>query len=146
MAIWSRQASLAGLVHHSDRGGQYLAIRYTERLAAEQAVVSVGSVGDSFDNAMAESIIGLYKSELITARGPWRTVADVELATLAWVDWFNHRRLLWPVGGVPPAEYEARWLASRENQATGASGSALEDEGGINTPDQLTLVEATEIQ
>jgi putative transposase len=95
---------------------------------------------------MAESIIGLYKSELITLRGPWRTVEDVELATLAWVDWFNHRRLLWPIGGVPPAEYEARWLASRQNQPTGASGSPRDGAGGINTPGQLTLIEAPETQ
>ncbi len=82
MGIWSRSANLKGLVHHSDAGGQYLAIRYTERLGAEGAVSSVGSVGDSYDNALAESVIGLYKAELITARGPWRTVEDVELATL----------------------------------------------------------------
>jgi putative transposase len=146
MAIWSRASSLEGLVHHSDAGGQYLAIRYTERLAAEQAVTSVGSVGDSFDNALAESIIGLYKSELITARGPWRTVEDVELATLAWVDWFNHRRLMWPIGGVPPAEFEAHWLRTSENQPTGGPGSPLERDGGINPPAQLTLLESIENQ
>jgi putative transposase len=97
-------------------------------------------------NAVAESTIGLYKTELITARGPWRTVEDVELATLAWVDWFNHRRLLWPIGGVPPAEFEARWLAALENQPTGASGSPSDCAGGIKAPDQLTLIEATETQ
>jgi putative transposase len=118
MAIWSRAAALDGLVHHSDRGVQYLAIRYTERLAAEGAVTSVGSKGDSYDNALAESVIGLYKAELITPRGPWRSVDDVELATLGWVDWWNHRRLLWPIGGVPPAEFEASWLAGREDQPT----------------------------
>ena len=146
MAIWSRRSTLAGLVHHSDRGVQYLAIRYTERLAAEEAVASVGSVGDSFDNALAESVIGLYKSELITLRGPWRTVEDVELATLAWVDWFNHRRLMWPIGGVPPAEFEAQWLAAAQNQPTGSPRSPLEPGGGINTPDQMTLIESTETQ
>jgi putative transposase len=146
MAIWSRATDLAGLVHHSDRGGQYLAIRYTERLAEEQAVISVGSVGDSYDNALAESVIGLYKAELITLRGPWRTVEDVELATLEWVDWFNHRRLLWPIGGLPPAEFEARWRATPPNQPTGSPGRPLESGGGINTPDELTLIEATETQ
>ncbi len=133
MAIWSRGADLHGLVHHSDRGGQYLAIRYTERLAAEGAVASVGSKGDSFDNALAESVIGLYKSELITASGPWRSVDDVELATLGWVDWWNHRRLLWPIGGVPPAEFEAEWLQRQENGATSASRSPELEAGGITT-------------
>ena len=107
-AIWTRQTeSLEGLVHHSDRGVQYLSIRYTERLAQEGAITSVGSKGDSYDNAMAESIIGLYKSELITTRGPWRTVEDVELATLGWVYWWNTRRLLEPIGDIPPVEYES---------------------------------------
>ena len=107
MAIWRRQAQLEGLVHHSDRGSQYLAIRYTERLAEAGAVTSVGSRGDSYDNALAETIIGLYKTELIRRRGPWRGIDDVEYATLEWVDWFNHRRLLEPIGHVPPAEFEA---------------------------------------
>ena len=105
-AIWSRDERLDGLVHHSDRGVQYLSIVYTERLAAEGAVTSVGSRGDSYDNAMAESVIGLYKTELISAHGPWRTVDDVELATLAWVDWWNSRRLHSAIGHVPPAEIE----------------------------------------
>ncbi len=86
---------------------QYLAIRYTERLAEAGAVTSVGSRGDSYDNALAETIIGLYKTELIRRRGPWRGIDDVEYATLEWVDWFNHRRLLEPIGYVPPAEFEA---------------------------------------
>jgi putative transposase len=146
MAISSRAAVLAGLVHHSDRGVQYLAIRYTERLAAEGAVTSVGSRGDSFDNAMAESIIGLYKSELITLRGPWRTVEDVELATLAWVDWFNTRRLMWPLGGVPPAEFEATWLQARENEAPSGPGSLATEGGGMKTPAQPSLFEALENQ
>jgi putative transposase len=107
MAIWRRQARLDGLVHHSDRGSQYLSIRYTERLAEAGAVASVGSRGDSFDNALAETIIGLYKTELIRRRGPWRGVDQVEYATLEWVDWFNHRRLLEPIGNIPPAELEA---------------------------------------
>jgi transposase InsO family protein len=86
---------------------QYLAIRYTERLAEAGAVTSVGSRGDSFDNALAETIIGLYKAELVRLRGPWKGLDEVEYATLEWVDWFNHRRLLAPVGYVPPAEFEA---------------------------------------
>jgi putative transposase len=105
MAIWRRQAQLDGLVHHSDRGSQYLAIRYTERLA--EAGASVGSRGDSYDNALAETIIGLYKTELVRRRGPWKGIDDLEYATLEWVDWFNHRRLLEPIGHVPPAEFEA---------------------------------------
>ena len=107
MAIWRRSESLDDLVHHSDRGVQYLSIRYTERLAAEGAVTSVGSKGDSYDNALAEAVNSLYKAELIYRRGPWRSVADVELATLAWVDWWNTRRIHSATGGVPPAEFEA---------------------------------------
>ena len=103
MAIWRRQAQLQGLVHHSDRGGQYLSIRYTERLAEAGAVTSVGARGDSFDNALAESTIGLYKTELIRRRGPWRGLDDLELATLEWVDWYNHRRLHGEIGLVPTA-------------------------------------------
>jgi putative transposase len=89
--------------------GQYLAIRYTERLAEAGAVTSVGSRGDSYDNALAETIIGLYKTELIRRRGPWKGMDEVEYATLEWVDWFNHRRLLEPIGHVPPAEFEAAY-------------------------------------
>jgi putative transposase len=109
MAIWRRQAQLEGLVHHSDRGSQYLSIRYSERLAEAGAVTSVGSRGDSYDNALAETIIGLYKTELIRRRGPWKGIDDLEYATLEWVDWFNHRRLLEPIGHVPPAEFEATY-------------------------------------
>jgi transposase InsO family protein len=109
MAIWRRRAGLEGLVHHSDRGSQYLAIRYTERLAEAGAVTSVGSRGDSYDNALAETIIGLYKTELIRRRGPWKGLDEVEYATLEWVDWFNHRRLLEPIGHIPPAEFEAAY-------------------------------------
>jgi putative transposase len=107
MAIWQRHGDLEGLVHHSDRGSQYLSIRYTERLAEAGAACSVGSRGDSYDNALAETIIGLYKTELIGRRGPWKGIDEVEYATLEWVDWFNHRRLLEPIGDVPPAEFEA---------------------------------------
>jgi putative transposase len=109
MAIWRRRGGLDGLVHHSDRGSQYLSIRYTERLAEAGAVTSVGSRGDSYDNALAETIIGLYKTELIRRRGPWKGLDEVEYATLEWVDWFNHRRLLEPIGHLPPAELEATY-------------------------------------
>jgi putative transposase len=107
MAIWRRRGGLDGLVHHSDRGSQYLSIRYTQRLTEAGAVTSVGSRGDSFDNALAETIIGLYKTELIRRCGPWKGIDQVECATLEWVDWFNHRRLLEPIGNIPPAEFEA---------------------------------------
>ena len=108
MAVWARQhEGLDGLVHHSDRGVQYLAIRYTQRLAEEGAVASVGSKGDSYDNALAEAVNGLYKAELIGPRGPWRTAEQVELATLAWVQWWNQRRLHGAIGDIPPAEHEA---------------------------------------
>jgi transposase InsO family protein len=109
-----------GLVHHSDRGRQYVSIRYTERLAEAGIEPSVGSVGDSYDNALAETINGLFKTEVIRQRGPWRSVEAVELATLAWVDWFNHRRLLEPIGHVPPAEAEARYYAELEEPALAA--------------------------
>jgi putative transposase len=106
MALWARKGPLEGLVHHSDRGVQYLSVRYTERLAEAGALTSVGSRGDSYDNALAETVIGLYKTELVHARGPWRGLDDLELATLEWVDWFNNRRLLGPIGHLPPAEFE----------------------------------------
>ncbi len=110
MAIWARQPTAAdALVHHSDRGVQYLAIRYTERLAEHGAVTSVGSRGDSYDNALAETVVGLYKTELIRRRGPWRTAEQIELATAAWVDWWNQRRLHGANGHLPPAEYERNW-------------------------------------
>lgn len=107
MAIWRRDAELDGLVHHSDRGSQYTSIRYTERLAESGIAPSVGSVGDSYDNALAETTIGLYKTELINKEGPWRTPEQVEFATLEWIDWWNHRRLHEAIGHVPPAEKEA---------------------------------------
>ena len=97
------------LIHHSDRGTQYLSIRYSERLAEAGITASVGSVGDSYDNALAETINGLYKTEVIRRRGPWRNVDAVEYATLEWVNWFNNRRLLEPIGDIPPAEYEAMY-------------------------------------
>ena len=109
MAIWRRQRqNLTGLIHHSDRGGQYLSVRYTERLAEAGAVRSVGSRGDSYDNALAESVNGLYKAEVIRRRA-WRSLEQVELATAAWVDWWNHRRLHGAIDDLPPAEYEARY-------------------------------------
>jgi putative transposase len=114
LAIWRRQAQLEGLVHHSDRGSQYLSIRYTQRLAEAGAVTSVGSRGDSYDNALAETIIGLYKTELVRRRGPWRGLDEIEYATLEWVDWFNHRRLLEPIGYVPPAEFEAAFHSEED--------------------------------
>jgi putative transposase len=108
MALWTRRTvPLAGLIHHSDRGVQYLAIRYTERLAEAGVVPSVGSRGDSYDNALAESFNGLYKTELIRHRGPWQGLDDVEYATLEYVDWFNHHRLHGELGMRPPAEFEA---------------------------------------
>jgi transposase InsO family protein len=100
-----------GLVHHSDRGVQYVSIKYTERLAAAGIEPSVGSVGDSYDNALAETINGLYKAELIHRRGPWRSFEAAEFATLEWVDWFNNRRLLGPIGNIPPAEAEVAYYA-----------------------------------
>jgi putative transposase len=105
---------VAGVIHHSDRGGQYLAIRYTTRLEQAGAVTSVGSKGDSYDNALAETIIGLYKAELIRHRGPWHRVPQVEAATAWWVGWFNNRRLYRPLGDIPPAEYEQNWLDGQQ--------------------------------
>jgi putative transposase len=115
-----RPAKGAGLVHHSDRGVQYLSIKYTERLAAAGVEPSVGSVGDSYDNALAETINGLYKTEVIRRMGPWRSLEAVEFATLEWVDWFNNRRLLEPIGNIPPAEAEARYYAELETIAMAA--------------------------
>ncbi len=121
MAIWARRGEkLDGLVHHSDRGVQYLAIRYTERLAEAGAVTSVGSRGDSYDNALAESFHGLFKAELIHKDGPWSRLEDVEFATLDYVDFFNHRRLHGEIGMVPPAEFEAAYYA-------GAAADPLEE-------------------
>ena len=109
-AIYARGGTTpVGLVHHSDQGTQYLSMRYTDRLADAGIAPSVGSRGDAYDNALAESVIGLFKTEVIQRLGPWRNLDGVEIATLTWVDWFNTRRLLEPIGYVPPAEYEAQY-------------------------------------
>ena len=110
----------AGLVHHSDRGSQYLSIKYSQRLVEAGVEPSVGEVGCSYDNALAESVIGLYKSELVWRRGPWRSLKAVEHATLDWVDWFNTRRLLEPIGHIPPVEAEAAYYAARDKTAIAA--------------------------
>lgn len=112
------RGDLESLIHHSDRGVQYLSIRYTERLGEAGIERSVGSVGDSYDNALAETINGLYKAERIRPNGPWRSVEEVEFATLEWVDWFNNRRILEPIGKMPPAEFEALYDQQREESAT----------------------------
>lgn len=117
MAIFARGSELTGLVHHSDRGSQYLSIRYTERIAEAEAVSSVGSRGDSYDNALAETVNGLYKAELINRHGPWRSVEEVELATARWVHFWNDIRLHSACGDAPPAEFEQAYharLASNE--------------------------------
>jgi putative transposase len=113
-ALHDRQPWRANLIHHSDRGVQYVSIKYTERLAEAGIEPSVGSVGDSYDNALAETVIGLFKTEVIHRRGPWRSFESVEFATLEWVDWFNNRRLLEPIGNIPPAEAEAAYYAQLE--------------------------------
>ena len=107
-----RPVHKSGLIHHSDRGGQYLSILYTERLAKAGIEPSVGSVGDAYNNALAETINGLYKTEVIRRRSSWKTVDEVELETLKWVDWFNHRRLLESIGNIPPAEAEETFYAN----------------------------------
>jgi putative transposase len=119
MAIWRRASVLEGLVCHSDAGSQYTSLRYTTRLAEIGAAPSVGSVGDSYDNSLAESTIGLYKTELIRRHGPWRTLDELELATLGYIDWFNHRRLHGEIGDIPPAELEATYY--RQPEATTAA-------------------------
>jgi transposase InsO family protein len=115
-ALWARKIA-DGLIHHSDRGSQYLSIRYSEKLTDAGVDPSVGSVGDSYDNALAETIIGLFKTEVINRRGPWRSLEEVEYATLEWVDWFNNRRLLEPVGNIPPAEAEALYYQEQDVHA-----------------------------
>ena len=120
-ALHERRPRLrGGLVHHSDRGSQYVSIKYTERLAQAGIEPSVGSVGDSYDNALAETINGLYKAEVIHRRGPWRSFEAVEFATLEWVDWFNNRRLLEPIGNIPPAEAEEHYYATLDQPAMAA--------------------------
>lgn len=126
MAAWARGragvSDLTGLVHHTDAGSQYTSIAFTERLAALGMRASIGTVGDAYDNALAESTIGLFKTELIRRRGPWRTLEDVEIATLEWVDWFNNRRLHTELGDIPPAEHEA--LHYRQNPVDETVNSA----------------------
>ena len=122
-ALYARKPQRGGaLTHHSDRGSQYVSIRYSERLAEAGIEPSVGSKGDSYDNALAETINGLYKAELIHRRGPWKTREAVELATLEWVSWFNHHRLLAPIGYIPPAEAEANYWR-QQDQGVAATGS-----------------------
>ena len=117
-ALYARQPERdSNLIHHSDRGSQYVSIRYSERLAEAGIEPSVGSKGDSYDNALAETINGLYKAELIHRRAPWKTRESVELATLEWVDWFNHQRLLEPIGYIPPAEAEANYYRQLASHA-----------------------------
>ncbi len=112
-ALWARKVK-GNLIHHSDKGSQYLSCRYTERLAEMGIDASVGSAGDAYDNAMAETINGLYKAEVIWKQGPWKNREEVEQTTLSWVDWFNNRRLLAPIGNVPPAEFEKMYYAGLE--------------------------------
>ena len=115
-ALYARRPDRSGkLTHHSDRGSQYVSIRYTERLAEAGIEPSVGSVGDAYDNALAETINGLYKTEVIRRRSSWKTMEEVEMQTLKWVDWFNHRRLLEPIGNIPPAEAEENYHAMMDN-------------------------------
>jgi len=121
-ALYDRQPDPDdALIHHSDRGSQYVSIRYSERLAEAGIAPSVGSKGDSYDNALAETINGLYKAELIHRRGPWKTRESVELATLEWVSWFNHQRLMGPLGHIPPAEAEANYYQQLDRQAAMAA-------------------------
>ena len=115
-ALWLR-GEPSDVIHHSDRGCQYLSIKYSERLIEAGLQASVGSVGNSYDNAMAETINGLYKTEVIRKDGPWKSVDAVELATLKWVDWFNNQRLLQPIGDIPPAEYEMLYYQKQEGSA-----------------------------
>ena len=116
-ALWARQPASNRLVHHSDRGSQYVSIRYTERLTEAGIEPSVGSKGDSYDNALAETINGLYKTEVIYRRGPWKSLQSVEIATLEWVSWFNNHRLLSSIGYIPPAEAEINYYRSQREQA-----------------------------
>jgi putative transposase len=135
-AIWARGrrgvTDLGGVIHHTDRGSQYTSVRFAERLADAGIRSSVGSVGDSFDNALAETINGLYKTELIKHRGPWRTVEQVEYATAEWVDWFNHRRLYEYCGDIPPAELEAAYY--RKTQPHHPVGSSDKVNGHAGSP------------
>jgi putative transposase len=118
MAIWRRgSASLAGLIHHSDKGCQYTAMRHTDQLSLHRIAASIGSVGDSYDNALVETTIGLYKTELTDLHGPWRGRLEVELASLEYLDWFNHRRVHGACGDVPPAEYKVIYYSANQPPA-----------------------------
>ena len=131
-ALYARRAEREGdLVHHSDRGSQYVSIRYSERLTEARIEPSVGSTGDSYDNALAETINGLYKAEIIHRRGPWKTREAVELATLEWVSWFNHHRLLESIGYIPPAEAEANFWREQSQATTkkNTAAAAAQQEG-----------------
>ncbi|MBU0855248.1 MAG: IS3 family transposase, partial [Gammaproteobacteria bacterium] len=119
-ALWARKPQRDALIHHSDRGSQYVSIKYSERLLEAGIEPSVGSVGDSYDNALAESINALFKAELIYRQGPWKSVEALELATPKWVSWFNEKRLLEPIGNIPPAEAEANYYQSQGEQAQAA--------------------------
>jgi len=138
-ALWARRPDTTEpdrrLVHHSDAGSQYLSIRYTNRLTEVGIEPSVGSVGDSYDNALAESVIGLYKTELIHKRAPWRDLDQVEYATLEYVDWFNHRRLLEPIGDIPPTEREANYHQQHTPaQVAGVTQNTLRQTRGGSSP------------
>jgi putative transposase len=136
-AIYDRCGDGVGdLVHHSDRGTQYVSMRYTERLADARIAPSVGSRGDSYDNALAESVIGLFKTEVIQRKGPWRHLEAVEFATLNWVDWFNTRRLLEPIGYMPPAEYEARYYDQLRDATTIDNGTTADIPEPASTDDR----------
>jgi putative transposase len=137
-AIYDRcGATVAGLVHHSDRGTQYVSMRYTTRLAEAAIAPSVGSRGDPYDNALAESVIGLFKTEVIQRKGPWRTLEAVEFATLTWVDWFNTRRLLGPIGYLPPAEYEAQYYHELAARGDARRQSDTDDELDATADERL---------
>ena len=141
-ALHDRRPVYGALVHHSDRGVQYVSIKYTERLTGAGVEPSVGSVGDSYDNALAETINGLYKAEVIHRCGPWRSLEAVEYATLEWVDWFNNRRLLEPIGHVPPAEAEAAYYAALEEPAALAAylnQPASEESGTVHRQGLLLI-------
>lgn len=129
-ALWAR-GTPKGVVHHSDRGSQYVSIHYSERLAEAGFMASVGSVGDSYDNALAETINGLYKTEVIYKNGPWKGLEQVELATLDWVDWFNNRRLLQPISDIPPAEFEAKYYRQLGKEARHNSNKSVSEFTGV---------------
>jgi putative transposase len=138
MARWSRGTRLEGLICHSDAGSQFTSIRYGERLAEFGAVPSIGSIGDSDDNALAETINGLYKTELIRRRSPWRGVDDVELAAPEWVHWFNTSRLHSALGDVPPAEFEALWREANTRATLSAPEKPSDEPGGSSHPQDQT--------